>query len=189
MKKTIHVVKGKIENLKRVVTRTENSMVTFRVGGTPCKAFGKGAEMMIRWVKDDPNSIGEFEGHFDGRSEKYGREFIAAHGRLVETKTIDKINSPDIAAPGTGVADTTSPSEPSVPAEPIPANGPDKSEPDFAAESPSHPLTCMPSPPTVDCAAVKPVTFEDLENEYKTQKLKRQLKNSNQQIATAQFDA
>jgi len=158
MRKSIYVVKGKIESLKRVITRTENTMVTFMVGGIPCKAFGKGAEMMIRWVKDDPNSIGEFEGHFDGHSEKYGREFIATHGKLIETKTIDKLNSPDIASLGIGAAGAVSASEQSVPAEPIPASA---------------------SVPAVVSAPVKPVTFEDLENEYKLLKMKHQMEKVN----------
>src|SRR5712671_5069412 len=69
MDKTTDVVKGRIENLKRIATRTPNSMITFTVARTPCKAFGKGAETVVRWIECDPNSAGEFEGHFEKRSE------------------------------------------------------------------------------------------------------------------------
>ncbi len=184
MTKKIEVVRGKIENLKRVPTRTENSMVTFTVGGTPCKAFGKGAEMMTRWMQHDPNSVGQFEGYFDRRSERFGREFVAAHGKLIETERIDIAERAVMAAPGARLSHaalmpTTSTSSPSAPTEPIPANEPIKHKTDLDANASSNPLPCMPqvsaSLPVVDSAPVKQVTFEDLENEYKLQKMKRQM--------------
>src|SRR6267378_446209 len=100
MKKTTDVVKGKIENLKRIATRTENSMITFTVGRTPCKAFGKGAETVSRWMQLDPNSAGEFEGYFDKRSEKFGREFVAVHGKSIQTETIKNADPFVTAASG-----------------------------------------------------------------------------------------
>src|ERR1035437_6517969 len=136
MKKTTSIVKGKIENMKRVATSTENSMITFTVGGTPCKAFGKGAETVTRWVQDDPNSVGEFEGYFEKRSERFGREFVAAHGKLVETQRIDIAVSPEIAASGAESSGTASASELSVPVEPIPANEPIKLKADLAVKKP-----------------------------------------------------
>lgn len=189
MKKKVEVVKGRIENLRRVATRTENSMVTFTVSGTPCKAFGRAAETVALWVQEDPNSVGEFEGYFDEHSERFGREFVAAHGKLIKTQTIDRINSPDIAATGTVAPGAASASGPLVPAEPIPANEVIKLKTYLAATASSNPLPLRHQAPTslpiVDSTPVKQVTFEDLENEYKAQKLKRQLENSNQQIATA----
>ena len=174
MKKRTHVVRGKIENVKRVVTRTENSMITFKVGGTPCKAFGRGAETVTRWVQDDPNSVGEFEGYFDRRSERFGREFVAAHGKLIGTKTIDKIDGPDMPASGTGAPGAASASELSVPGEPIPANELIKLKTDLAAKKSPTPLSCMtsarPPLPADDFLRVEGVTFEDLENQYKSQK-------------------
>jgi hypothetical protein len=98
MKKKTVVVKGKIENMKRVLTRTENSRITFTVGGTPCKAFGKGAEAVSRWMQVDPNIVGEFEGYFDKRSEKFGREFVAVHGKAIQTERIDNANRLVMAA-------------------------------------------------------------------------------------------
>ena len=189
MKKKVEVLKGKIEDLKRIATRTENSMATFKVGGTPCKAFGRGAEILTRWVQDDPNSVGEFEGYFDRRSERFGREFVAVHGKLVETQRIDIAVSPKIAASGAESSGTASASELSVPVEPIPANEPIKLKTDLDAKAPQNPLSCMPqawaSLPVVVSAPVKPVTFEDLENEYKLLKMKRQMEKANQQLVTA----
>jgi hypothetical protein len=89
MKKTTAIVKGKIENMRRVATRTENSMVTFRVGGTPCKAFGKAADALIRWIETNPNITGELEGHFEKRSEKFGEEFVAVHGKEIQPDSIE----------------------------------------------------------------------------------------------------
>ena len=184
MKKKVEVLKGKIEDLKRIATRTENSMATFKVGGTPCKAFGRGAEILTRWVQDDPNSVGEFEGYFDRRSERFGREFVAAHGKLVETQRIDIAVSPEIAASGAESSDTASASELSVSAEPIPANEPIKLQTDHAAKAPSNPLPCTPqasaSLPVVDSTPVKQVTFEDLENQYKSQKAAREMEKLKQ---------
>jgi hypothetical protein len=188
MKKKIEAVKGRIENLKRVVTRTENSMITFTVGGTPCKAFGKGAETVARWMQLDPNSAGEFEGYFEKRSEKYGREFVAVHGKPIQAERIEDPARPLIAASGFGAPGATS-AAPSAPIEPVPAKESGELNANPAVKASPTPLPCMPqastSLPVVDSAPVKQVTFEDLENEYKVQKLKRQLENSNQQIATA----
>ena len=114
------VVKGKIENLKRVATRTENSMITFTVGGTPCKSFGKGAETVSHWMQFDPNTAGEFEGYFDRRSEKFGREFVAVHGKPIETERIDNADRLEMAASGVGSPGVASASAPSCPVEPIP---------------------------------------------------------------------
>lgn len=184
MKKKVEVLKGKIEDLKRIATRTENSMATFKVGGTPCKTFGRGAEILTRWVQDDPNSVGEFEGYFDRRSERFGREFVAAHGKLIETKTIDKIESPEMAVSGTGSSGAASVSELSVSAEPIPANEPIKLKADLAVKEPLAPLSHMPPAraplPADDFLRVEGVTFEDLENQYKLQKMAREMEKLNQ---------
>jgi len=118
MKAQTVVVKGKIENMKRVRTHTENSMVTFTVGGTPCKAFGKGAENLSRWMQIDPNSAGEFEGYFDKRSERFGREFVAVHGKAIETEKIKDADRLGMSASGAGASGSAS--EPSGPVEPIP---------------------------------------------------------------------
>jgi hypothetical protein len=120
MRKTTDVVKGRIENLKRVPTRTENSMVTFKVRGTACKAFGKAAETLMRWIQLDPNSAGEFEGYFDKRSEKFGREFVAVHGKPSETNRIYNADNLVTAASGAGAPGAASPSSPPGPVEPIP---------------------------------------------------------------------
>jgi hypothetical protein len=121
MKKTNKVLKGKIENVQRVRTRTGNSMITFTVGGTPCKAFGKGAETVIRWMEIDPHTAGEFEGFFEKRSERFGTEFVAAHGKPIEIKGIDHAGSLEMAASGAGASGTTLASAISGSVEPIPA--------------------------------------------------------------------
>src|ERR1700704_4983899 len=121
MKKTTDIVKGKIENLKRIATRTENSMITFTVGGTPCKAFGKGAETVSRWMQLDPNSAGEFEGYFDKRSEKFGKEFVAVHGKSIEIRRTESAANPGVATSGAGAPGAASVATPSAPIEPIPA--------------------------------------------------------------------
>ena len=180
MKKTTDVVIGKIENVKRIATRTENSMITFMVGKTPCKAFGKGAEKVTSWVQADPNSVGEFEGYFDKRSERFGKEFVAAHGKLIDTGRIADGNGLGKTSSGLGAPREASASAASAPTEPIPAKEPLVLETDLAAKDP---LPHSPAPPTrapvhCDVAPVKPVTFEDLENQYKAQKMKRQLEKS-----------
>ena len=76
MRKTNKVLKGRIENVQRVRTRTGNSMITFTVGGTPCKAFGKGADTVIRWMEIDPHTAGEFDGFFEKHSARFGTEFV-----------------------------------------------------------------------------------------------------------------
>ena len=144
MKKKVEVLKGKIEDLKRIATRTENSMATFKVGGTPCKTFGRGAEILTRWVQDDPNSVGEFEGYFDRRSERFGREFVAVHGKLVETQRIDDACRPVIAAPGVGAPGATAAAAPSTPTEPIPARRPIGLKTDLAVKNPLTSLSCIP---------------------------------------------
>ena len=184
MDKKIKVLKRKIENLKRVATRTENSMVTFSVGGTPCKAFGRGAEITAHWVQDDPNSVGEFQGYFDRHSERFGREFVAVHAKLIETKTIDKISSPDMAASGTCASGAASTFEPSAPIEPIPAKEPIGLETDHnVKKSTTTPESSVRSArrvlPADDFVPVEGVTFEDLENQYKSQKLAREMEKLN----------
>jgi hypothetical protein len=177
MNETTDVVKGKIENLKRVATRTPNSMITFTVAGTPCKAFGKDAEAVVRWIERDPNSAGEFAGHFEKRSEKYGKEFVAVHGKPIETESIDKADRFAMAASGTGVPGAASASPSSAPTEPIPAKEPIGFKTNLAAKEPSIPLSSMPparAPLPADAfARVEDVTFEDLENQYKSQKAAR----------------
>jgi len=184
MNKKTEVVKGKIENLKRVATRTENSMITFTVGGTPCKAFGKGAETVARWMQLDPNSAGEFEGYFDKRSERFGREFVAAHGKPIETVRIHNADSPEIAAAGTGTPLAASASAHSAPIEPIPAKKPIGLETDLAGKKPStlqlHTPPARVPLPADDFAPVRGVTFEDLENQYKSQKMAREMEKLNQ---------
>lgn len=120
MKKTNKVVKGKIEKVERVRTRTGNSMITFTVGGIPCKAFGKGAETVIRWMETDPHTAGEFEGFFEKRSERFGTEFVAVHGKAIEIKEIDSAGSLEMAASGAGASGTAAASAISGPVEPIP---------------------------------------------------------------------
>jgi hypothetical protein len=121
MTKTTNVLKGKIENLKRVTTRTGNPMVTFTVGGTPCKAFGKGAKTVRQWVQVAPNNTAEFEGFFEKRSERFGEEFVVVHGKTIQTARIDNADRPVPAAlqadaPGAALA-----SAPSSPVQHIPA--------------------------------------------------------------------
>jgi hypothetical protein len=124
MKKTTNVLKGKIENLKRVRTSTATSMITFSIGGTPCKAFGRGAETISQWIQVDPNSSGEFEGHFDRHSARFGTEFVAVHGRVIESERITNVVSPEMAVSGTAAPSAASASSPSAPVEPIPAKEP-----------------------------------------------------------------
>jgi hypothetical protein len=174
MNETTDVVKGKIENLKRIATRTPNSMITFTVAGTPCKAFGKDAEAVVRWIGRDPNSAGEFAGHFEKRSEKYGKEFVAVHGKPIETERIDKADRFVMAASGTGVPGAASASAPSAPTEPIPAKEPIGFKTDLAAKELSNPLSykppAQPPLPVDDFVRVEDVTFEDLERQYESQK-------------------
>jgi hypothetical protein len=169
MNETTDVVKGKIENLKRIATRTPNSMITFTVAGTPCKAFGKDAEAVVRWIERDPNSAGEFAGHFEKRSEKYGKEFVAVHGKPIETESIDKADRFVMAASGTGV-----PGAASAPTEPIPAKEPIGFKTDLAAKELSNSLSYTPPArpplPVDDFVHVEGVTFEDLERQYKSQR-------------------
>ena len=185
MKKAIHVVKGKIENLKRVATSTENSMVTFIVGGTPCKAFGKGAETLVRWMQFDPNSAGEFEGYFDRRSERFGREFVAVHGKPIETETLLNADRPVIVTSEAGAPKAKSAGAPSTPIESIPA-ATKSVERNANLLIKALPTNQTPGPPAsaslqfIDTAPVKQVTFEDLENEYKLQQMKRQMERTNQ---------
>jgi len=182
-KKTV-VVKGKIENMKRVRTRTENSMITFSVGGTPCKAFGKAAEAVTRWMQCDPNTVGEFEGYFDNRSERYGREFIAVHGKAIQTESINNADRLVMAASGAGAPTVASAATPSAPIEPKPAKEPIGLKTDLAAKkSPISRLYMSParaSLPVDDFVHVEGVTFEDLENQYKSQKAAREMKKLNQ---------
>ena len=174
MNETTDVVKGRIENLKRIATRTPNSMITFTVGGTPCKAFGKDAEAVVRWIERDPNSAGEFAGHFEKRSEKYGKEFVAVHGKPIETARIDKADRFVMAASGTGVPGAASASAPPARNEPIPAKEPIGVKTDLAAKEPSTPMSYMlaarPPLPVDDYVHVEGVTFEDLERQYKSQR-------------------
>jgi hypothetical protein len=121
VKKTNKVLKGKIENVQRVRTRTGNSMITFTVGGTPCKAFGKGAETVSRWMETDPHTAGEFEGFFEKRSERFGTEFVAVHSKAIEIKEIDHAGSLEMTASGAGGPGTALASALSGAAEPIPA--------------------------------------------------------------------
>ena len=184
MKKKTVVVKGKIENMKRVRTRTENSMITFTVGGTPCKAFGKGAEAVTRWMQLDPNSAGEFEGYFDKPSERFGREFVAVHGKAIETEKIDNADRLVMAASVAGAPGAASASAPSGPVEPIPTKEPIGPKTDLAAKESPTPLSYMTPArvplPANDFVRVEGVTFEDLENQYKLQKMKRKMEKLNQ---------
>ena len=100
MKKTTDVLKGKIEDFRRVATRTETSMVTFKVGGTPCKAFGKGAEAVSRWIQFDPNISGEFEGYFETHSQRFGKEFVAVRGKCIQLERINNADRPLKGASG-----------------------------------------------------------------------------------------
>ena len=121
MKKTNKVLKGKIENVQRVRTRTGNSMITFTVGGTPCKAFGKGAETVSRWMATDPHTAGEFEGFFEKRSARFGTEFVTVHGKAIEIKEIDNAGRLEMAVSGAGASGAALASALSSPVEPIPA--------------------------------------------------------------------
>ena len=184
MKKKTVVVKGKIENMKRVRTRTENSMITFTVGGTPCKAFGKGAEAVSRWMQVDPNIVGEFEGYFDRPSRKFGREFVAVHGKAIETERIDNADRFVMAASGAGAPGAASTSAPSGPVEPIPTKEPIGLKTDLAAKEPPTPLSYMPPAraplPDDDFVRVEGVTFEDMENQYKSQRSAREMEKLDQ---------
>src|SRR6266478_1922096 len=111
-------------------------MITFTVGKTPCKAFGKGAETVARWMQIDPNSAGEFEGYFDQRSEKFGREFVAVHGKPIEITKAENVDSPDMTPSGACAPATIEASAPSAQIEPIPAKEPLVLETDLAAKDP-----------------------------------------------------
>jgi hypothetical protein len=173
MKKTTDVLKGKIEDFKRVPTHTENSMVTFKVAGTPCKAFGKGAETVSRWIKFDPNIAGEFEGYFETHSQKFGREFVAVHGKAIQTERTDNVHGTLMAASGAGAPSAGLISTPSGSVKPIPAKEPSGFKAEFAVK-PSATLSHVPPVrrviPVDDFVHVEGVTFEDLENQYKSQK-------------------
>jgi hypothetical protein len=186
MKKKVEVVKGKIEHLRRVPTSTENPMITFTVGGTPCKAFGKGAETVARWMQIDPNIAGEFEGYFEKRSEKFGREFVAAHGKAIETEKIKDADRPATAVSGRGAAGAPSAPRSSGPVEPIPAKEPIGLGSEIAVEKAPTPLSHM-SPakaplPADDFVRVEGVTFADLENQYKSQKLAHEIEELTQTV-------
>jgi hypothetical protein len=186
MKKTTDIVKGKIENLKRVATRTANSMITFTVGRTACKAFGKGAETVSRWMQFDPNSAGEFEGYFDKRSERFGKEFVAVHGKSIEIRRAGSAAIPGVGMSGAGAPrpSAASVTTPSSPIEPILAKEPIGLKTGLAHKELPNPLSrilpTQASLPADDFAPAEGVTFEDLENQYKSQKLARKMEKLNQ---------
>jgi hypothetical protein len=124
MKKKTMILKGKVENLKRVPTSTANRMVTFTVGDTPCKAFGRGAETIRRWMQCDPNTVGEFQGHFDMHSERFGTEFVAIHGRAIQSDTITGASTDPPAVSGAVVSAAISASALPVVGQPITAKEP-----------------------------------------------------------------
>jgi hypothetical protein len=136
MNRTTKIVKGKIDNFKRVATRTSNSMATFNVGKTQCKAFGKGAETLARWIAYDPNSAGEFEGYFETHSVKFGEECVAVHGKAIENHAdnTDRFVSSTSGVHGSVAALAAAPSSPT---EPIPAKEPIGLKTDLAAKEPS----------------------------------------------------
>jgi hypothetical protein len=184
MQKANVTLKGKLDSVRRVRTRTETSMVTFSVAETPCKAFGGNAEVLLGWA---PGNLVELHGYYETRSQRFGREFLAVRGRLLrkensasavsvseEKRTIDKRETSQVSVPS-----------PSAPIEPIPAKVPIGVKTDLTAVKPSAPRSCMPSAraprPADESVRVKPVTFEDLENQYKSQKAARELEKPNQQ--------
>lgn len=195
MKKTTNVLKGRIENLRRVATRTGNPMVTFTVGGTPCKAFGKGAETVSQWMQVDPNSAGEFEGFFEKRSEKFGKEFVAVRGKPIEIKGNDNAGSLEMAALGEGASGTTLASTTSCSVEPIPAasgrEGLEKSSPASVGgetegvstamtehQNTSHLATSKPEPDTFrltegDCSVEKASSPLPAARQHKAPDLKK----------------
>jgi hypothetical protein len=122
----------------------------------------------------DPNSAGEFEGYFDKPSERFGREFVAVHGKAIETERVDNADRFVMAAPGAPAPDAASASAPSGPVEPIPTKDPIGLKTDLAAKESPTPLSYM-TPARTPLAAddflpLEGVTFEDLENRYKSQK-------------------
>ena len=108
------------------------------MGGTPCKAFGKSAETVSRWIQLDPNSAGEFEGYFDKRSERFRKEFVAVHGKPIETERIDNADRLEMASSGTGAPGAAS--APSGLVEPIPTKEPIGLKSDLAAKESPTPL-------------------------------------------------
>jgi hypothetical protein len=159
-------------------------MITFTVGRTPCKAFGKAAEAVSCWIQFDPNIAGEFEGYFDKRSERFGREFVAVHGKAIETERVDNADRYVMAASGAGAPGAASASAPSASIEPIPTKEPIGLKTDLAAKESPTPLSYMTPAqtplPADDFVPVEGVTFEDLENEYKSQKAAREMEKLNQ---------
>jgi len=175
MQKTTAILKGKLDSMRRVKTHTQTSMVTFSVDGTACKAFGQAAEALLGWT---PGDVVELQGSYETRSQKFGREFVAVHGQRLrnentasavfvpeEGRIIDKRETSQASAPS-----------PSAPIEPIPAKEPIGLQTDLAAKELSTPLSCMPPAraplPADDFLRLEGVTFEDLENQYKSQKVR-----------------
>jgi hypothetical protein len=149
------------------------------VGGTPCKPFGKSAETVSRWIQLDPNSAGEFEEYFDKHSERFGKEFVAVHGKPIETERIDNADRLEMAASVAGAPGAAS--APSGLVEPIPTKEPIGLKTDLAAKEPPTPLSYIPSGratlPSDDFVRVEGVTFGDLENQYKSQKAHSEMEN------------
>jgi hypothetical protein len=143
MQKTNAALKGKLDSIRRVKTRTEMSMATFSVDEAACKAFGQAAEVLLGWA---PGDIVELQGSYETRSQKFGREFVADHGQRLrkentasavfvpqEPRTIDDSETSKASAPS-----------PSTPTEPIPAKEPIGFKTDLTAKETSNPLSYTP---------------------------------------------
>jgi hypothetical protein len=148
-------------------------MVTFSVDKTPCKAFGQAAKAFLGLA---PGNLVELHGYYETHSPKFGREFVPVRGRLLanenststpsvpeEERTIDKSETSEVSVLSH-----------SAPIEPIPAKEPIGFKTESAGNNaPTLPSQLPPAGPSRradECIRVKPVTFEDLENQYKSQK-------------------
>ncbi len=151
---TTEVLKGKLENVRKVKTSTPNSMVTFMVGGTPCKCFGGVADQLLAWIstKGTPEAL-EVHGHFDRPTERFGREFIVERGRPIAAEQTNNASSERTASKTVAPA-TASGSTPVRPVEPIAA----RDQIGFAAGA---------AVGAKHLRLEKKVTFEDLEREYR----------------------
>jgi hypothetical protein len=183
MHKANVTLKGKLDSLQRVPTRTATIMVTFSIDKTPCKAFGKEAEAFLSRAH---GKIVELLGYYETHLPKFGREFVTVGARLLPNESSASTASAPEVGQGIdkGEAPQLSVQSPSAPIEPIPVKESIGVKTDLAARKPSGPSSSIPlarAPlPADDGERVKPVTFEDMENEYKAQKAARELEKLKQ---------
>lgn len=183
MHKANATLKGKLNPVKRVRTSTKTTMATFSVDETPCKAFGENAEVLLRWAS---GNLVELDGYYETRSQKFGREFVAVRGQLLwdEKSGLAPFVAEDRQGVDKGETLKASVPTPSDRVEPIPTTEPIGVMADLGARKPPTPLSNVPPtrPPrhAEEVVPVKPVTFEDLENQYKALKAARELEKLKQ---------